>query len=105
MRAAVLIGVLVFGGAGAAAAAADCRGWLRLDAEGRRAEVGGMINGHLSSHASKRYTSENRVAIQRCLKGFVGEIVEEIDAACEERPNANAEYVDDIFDRYFLSCI
>jgi hypothetical protein len=109
MRAASVIGVLVFGtlvfGLAPAAQAGDCREWLRLAPDARRAEVEGMISGHLSSNTSKRYTSESRVAINRCLKGFVGQIVEEIDAACEERPNANAEFVDDIFDRFLLSCV
>jgi hypothetical protein len=64
-----------------------------------------MISGHLSSNVSKRYTNENRVAIQRCLRGFVGQIVEETDATCEERPDAGQEIVDDLFDRFLLSCI
>jgi hypothetical protein len=104
MRAAILTGVLVLVAA-STATAGDCRSWRRLDPEARRAEVGGMITGHLNSNVSKRYTSENRVVIQRCLRGFLGQIVEDIDAACEERPDANAEFVDDIFDRYLLSCV
>jgi hypothetical protein len=109
MRAMMAVGMLVFGALvlarAPAAQAGDCREWSRLSPDARSAEVGGMITGHMNSNTTKRYTSENRVAIQRCLRGFVAQIVEEIDAACEERPNANAEFVDDIFDRYLLSCI
>jgi len=104
MRAEILIGLLVFAWA-SSAMAVDCPAWRRLTPEARSSEVGGMISGQLNSHASKKYTSESRVAIQRCLKQFVPQIVEEVDQACTDRPGANAEYVDDIFDRYFLSCI
>jgi hypothetical protein len=104
MRAAIPILLLVLAGA-IPATAADCPAWLRLDAAGRRGEVDGMISGHLSSNTSKKFTSENKVAIRRCLNGFAPRIVEEIDQACTDRPRGNAEYVDDLFDRYLLSCI
>jgi len=104
MRAAILIGLLVLAWS-PSAMAGDCPHWRRLDAEEKRSEVGGMITGHLSSNASKKYTSENKVAIRRCLNAFAPQIVEQIDQACTDRPGASAEYVDDIFDRYLLSCI
>jgi hypothetical protein len=63
-----------------------------------------MISGNCSN-TSKKFTSENKAAIRRCLQRFAPQIVEEIDQACSDRPGASAEYVDDIFDRYFLSCI
>jgi len=104
MRATISILLLLVAGA-LPAAASDCPAWLRLDAGARRDEVDGMISGHLSSNTSKKYTSENKVAIRRCLNAFVPRIVEEIDQACADRPRGNAEYVDDLFDRYLLSCI
>ena len=104
MRAAILIGLLVFAWS-PSAMATDCTRWRSLGPEAKRSEIEGMISGHLNSNVTKKYTSENRVAIQRCLRGFVGQIVEEVDQACSERPRANAEYVDDLFDRYLLSCI
>jgi hypothetical protein len=104
MRASLLILSLVLAWT-APAVAGDCRHWSRLDPEARRAEVGGMITSHMTSNSSKRFTSPDRVAIQRCLRGFVDRIVEDIDAACVDRPDAGAEYVDDIFDRYLLSCV
>jgi hypothetical protein len=104
MRSALLIALLVLGGA-ATANAGDCRYWLRLDPDAKRADIGAMITAHMTSNNSKRYTSVNRVEIGRCLRGFVGRIVEDVDYACGERPDANAEYVDDIFDRYLLSCV
>ena len=104
MRAMILIGLLVFAWS-PAASATDCPRWRGLGPEAKRSTVEGMISGHLSSHATKKFTSENLVVIRRCLKGFVGQIVEQIDPACTDRPRADAEFVDDIFDRYFLSCI
>ncbi|HEY8154607.1 MAG TPA: hypothetical protein VII72_10815 [Myxococcota bacterium] len=104
MRATSLSVLLVFAGA-LSASAGDCPEWRRFDLATKNAEVAGMISGQLSSNASKKYTSENKVAIQRCLKNFAPQIVEEIDQACTDRPGASAEFVDDIFDRYFLSCI
>ena len=104
MRAAILIGLLAFVWS-STAMAADCPRWRRLDAEAKRSEIEGMIAGHLSSNASKKYTSENKVVMRRCLNAFVPQIVEEIDQACTDRPGASAEYVDDLFDRYLLSCI
>jgi hypothetical protein len=105
MRASLLSLLIVLAWTPPAAAAGDCRYWSRLDPETRRTDVGGMITSHMTSNSSKRYTSANRVAIQRCLRGFVDQIVEDIDAACADRPDASAEYVDDIFDRYLLSCV
>lgn len=104
MRTAILIGLLVLAWP-LSATAIDCPGWRRLDLAAKNGEVGGMITGHLDSNASKKYTSENKVAIQRCLRNFASQIVEEIDQACTDRPGASAEFVDDIFDRFLLSCI
>jgi len=104
MRAEILIGLLVFAWA-SSAMAIDCPGWRRLTPEARSNQIGGMISGHLNSNASKKYTSENKVVIRRCLNDFAPQIVEQVDQACTDRPGASAEYVDDIFDRYFLSCI
>lgn len=105
MRAASWSLLLMFAGSLPATAASDCPAWLRLAPEARRGEVAGMISGHLGSNASKKYTSENKVVIRRCLGNFAPQIVEEIDQACADRPGASAEFIDDIFDRYFLSCI
>lgn len=105
MRAVILIGLVVFAWSSTALAGADCPSWRRLDPEARSGEVAGMISGHLNSNASKKYTSENKVAIQRCLRAFAPRIVEEIDQACTDREGASAEFIDDIFDKFLLSCI
>lgn len=104
MREAVLVGLLALVWS-PSALAGDCRSWNRLDPAAKRSDVEGMINGHLESNTSKKYTSEDKVAIRRCLREFAPQILEQIDQACADRPGANAEYVDDIFDRYLLSCI
>ena len=104
MRKRVLLGLLLCASA-EAAHATDCVSWRKIQPDARRERVDGMITGHVNSNVSKRYTSENRVAIQGCLRSFAGQIAEEFDAACDERPGGSAEYLDDIFDRYLLSCI
>jgi uncharacterized membrane protein len=104
MRETILIGLLVLAWS-PSAMAGDCPRWLRLDSEAKHSDVEGMISGHLDRNASKQYTSENKVAIRRCLRAFVPQIVEEIDQACSDRPGANADFVDDLFDRYLFSCI
>jgi len=104
MREAILIGLLLFAWS-PSAMAGDCPSWRRLALEAKTSDIEGMIEGHLNSNASKKYTNENTATIRRCLKGFVPQIIEQIDQACTDRPGANAEYVDDIFDRYLLSCI
>lgn len=104
MREAILVGLLLLAGA-SPALAGDCRRWNQLDPAAKQSDVEGMINGHLESNTSKKYTSEDKVTIRRCLREFAPQIREQIDQACADRPGASAEYVDDIFDRYLLSCI
>jgi hypothetical protein len=105
MRATATVGGLLLFAWASTAMATDCVRWRKLDADAKQSEVSGMIEDHLNSNTSKSYTSEHRVAFQRCLRGFLGQIVEELDEACTQRPGANAEYVDDVFDRYLLSCV
>jgi hypothetical protein len=104
MREAILIGLLVLAWP-CSALAGDCRRWNQLDRAAKQNDVEGMITGHLESNTSKKYTNEDTVAIRRCLREFAPRILEQIDQACTDRPGASAEYVDDIFDRYLLSCI
>jgi hypothetical protein len=104
MRGTVVFGVLILAWS-STAMATDCTRWRKLGLDARRSEVEGMVASHLDSNASKKFTSENRVAMQRCLRGFVGQIVEELDEACAQRPDAKGEFVDEAFDRYLLSCV
>ena len=104
MREAILIGLLVLAWS-PSALAGDCRRWNRLDPAAKSSDIEGMITAHLESNNSKKYTSPDKVAIRRCLREFVPQIVEQVDQACADRPGGNAEYVDDIFDRYLLSCV
>ncbi len=89
----------------AAAVAGNCREWRRMDEAQKVAELDGMIEGHLNSNVGRKYTSENRVAMRRCLQGFAGEIREQIDGACAEGLRVEMNALDQIFDRYFLSCV
>jgi hypothetical protein len=100
-----LVIVLILLAGSQTASATDCRSWRKIGPEAQQDRITGMISAHVNSNVSKRYTSEDRVAIQRCLREFSSEIGEEFDAACSERPGANAEVLDDIFDRFLLSCI
>ena len=104
MRAICLIGLLVLAFP-AASLAGDCQYWNRLAPAARVSDVDRMIEGHLASNASKKYTSENKANIRRCLRDFIPQIVEQIDQACADRPGANDEFVDDIFDKFLLSCV
>lgn len=104
MRKCLVIGLLIVATSGTANAT-DCVSWRKIPDEARQARVDGMITSHVNSNVSKRYTSENRVAILGCLRQFAAQISDEFDAACDERPGGSAEYLDDIFDRYLLSCI
>jgi hypothetical protein len=104
MRAIYLIGLVVLAFPGAALAG-DCQYWNRLPPAARAADIENMITAHMTSNNSKKYTSVDKVAIRRCLRDFVPRIVEEVDQACTDRPGGNAEYVDDIFDKFLLSCV
>ena len=104
MRKILATGLLLLASA-EVANATNCVSWRKISAEGKRERVAGMISSHMSSHVTRRYTSENRVAMQGCLRQFADQIGEEFDAFCAERPGGSAEMLDDIFDRYLLSCV
>jgi hypothetical protein len=104
MRKRILIGALLFVAA-RTAGATDCTSWRKIDDDVKRERIEAIISHHMNSNVSKRYTSEHRVAMQSCLQGFVGQIVAEFDATCSDRPGANAEVLDDVFDRFLLSCV
>ena len=87
------------------ALAIECREWDALDGEGRSARIRAMIEGHLSSNVGKRYTSENQPAMRRCLERFVDEIADQFDGACAGGRSTAKNELDQIFDRYFLSCV
>ena len=97
------IAALVLIGWAPAAGAIDCNGWQRLTEDQRIGKIESMIESHMNSNVGKKYTSENRPAMRRCLYDFVEEIREQFDGACSESAELNA--LDQIFDRYFLSCV
>ena len=88
----------------AAGARMGCKDWQDLDREQKTASVEAMIEGHLSSNKSKRYTNENRVAMRRCLKANVSRIIDDIDNECSSSTRSS-DPVDDVFDQYLLSCV
>lgn len=87
------------------AAALECRDWRNLDADGKAAEVDGMIEGHLGSNVGRRYTSENTVAMRACLRGHAADIQAQFDGMCSDERGSPKNALDQIFDRYFLSCV
>jgi hypothetical protein len=105
MRTALAAAILIGVSPGAALAASECAEWTRLDAAGKAAEIDGRIEGHLSSNVGKRYTSENQVAMRLCLRRFAPEIGAQFDEACAEGRSTSSNSLDQIFDRYFLSCV
>ena len=70
MRETILIGLLVLAWS-PSALAGDCPYWNRLTPAARSSDIEGMINAHMTSNNSKKYTSVDKVAIRRCLRDFV----------------------------------
>ncbi len=104
MRIWLLTGLLVLALPLAVGARMRCPDWQALGPDQKVASVEAMIEGHLSSNKSKRYTSANRVAMRRCLEASVGRIIDDIDEECS-RGNRSSDPVDDVFDSYLLSCV
>ena len=104
MRVWVIAGLLALALPVAAGARMGCPDWQALGPDQKVASVEAMIEGHLSSNKSKRFTSANRVSIRRCLEANVGRIVDDIDNECSSGTRL-ADPVDDVFDRYLLSCV
>ncbi len=102
MRILLAIAVLLWA---APAVAADCRSWGKLDGAGKQATIEGMIEGHLNSNESKMWTSESKSGMRRCMHGFVGRIIGEFDDLCASGRRKAKNELDDIFDKYFLSCV
>jgi hypothetical protein len=105
MRKRLLIGALICLSAATAGATTDCVSWRKIGDDVKRERIQGMIAQHMNSNVSKRYTSEHRVSMQSCLRGFVDQIVEDFDATCSDRRGGSADLLDDVFDRYLLSCV
>jgi hypothetical protein len=97
----VIAGVLWAG----TASAGDCSSWMRLADDAKYAKIDRMIEGHLNSNVGKRYTSENATAMRRCLQGYVIDLRSEFDGACAPGVESGMGVIDEIFDRYFLSCV
>lgn len=85
--------------------AMECSSWERLDDDQKLAAIERMIDGHLSSNVGRKFTSENTVAMRRCLEGFASRIRDDFDDACSKGTTSGMNALDDIFDRYLLSCV
>ena len=88
-----------------AAGAVECSDWRRLDEAGKSATLDRMISGHLGSNVGKKYTSENPVLMRRCMEDFKQSLIDQFDGTCAEGREAAKDALDQIFDRYFLSCV
>ncbi len=104
MRVRVMTGLLVLALPVAAGARMRCPDWQALGPDQKVASVEAMIEGHLSSNTSKRFTSENRVAMRRCLEANVSHIIDDIDDECSSGKRSS-DPVDDVFDSYLLTCV
>ena len=104
MRIWVIMGWLALALPVAAGARMRCPDWQALDPDQKVASVEAMIEGHLSSNKGKRFTSENRIAMRRCLEANIQRIVDDIDDECASGARSS-DPVDDVFDRYLLSCV
>jgi hypothetical protein len=101
----ILAIALAITGMAAEAGAIDCAGWRRLDPEQKAAKIASMIDGHLNSNVGKRYTSESPVRMRRCMQEFSEDIQEEFDSACDQGRSTEKNALDQLFDRYFLTCV
>ena len=104
MRAWMMTGLLILALPVAVGARMRCPDWQNLGPDQKVASVKAMIDGHLSSNKSQRYTSANRVAMRRCLEAKVGLIIDDIDGQCSSSKRSG-DPVDDVFDSYLLSCV
>jgi len=104
MRVWLLTGVLALALPVAVGARMRCPDWQALDPDQKTASVQEMIESHLSSNKSKRYTSANRIAMRRCLEANVERIIDDIDEECSGGKRSS-DPVDDVFDKYLLSCV
>lgn len=96
--------VLAFLLAAPVAGAIECDEWQGLGPD-KEARIRQMIESHLSSNRGQQFTSENRVAMRQCLNRFVPDIAARFDGACDEGAGGGMNALDDIFDKYFLSCV
>ena len=85
--------------------AMECSGWQRLDDDQKLAVIQKTIDGHLSSNVGRKFTSENTVAMRRCLEEFTLRIRDDFDDACSKGMSTGKSDLDNIFDRYFLTCV
>ena len=104
MRIWLLTGLLVLALPLAVGARMRCPDWQNLGPDQKVASVKAMIDGHLSSNNSQRYTSANSVAMRRCLEANVTLIIDDIDDQCSSGQRSS-DPVDDVFDGYLLSCV
>lgn len=104
MRFWIPIGLLLLALPAAAGARLRCNDWEALSPEQKVAAVADMIDGHLTSNKNQRFTSANRTRMKRCLEGLMDQIVDDIDEACQ-RSSRSKDPVDDVFDKYLLSCV
>ena len=88
-----------------AAAAVECPEWRRLAADQKSDSLDAMIEGHLTSNVGKKFTSENPVLMRRCLQDFKQDLIDQFDNACTVTRGTPMDAIDEIFDRYFLSCV
>jgi len=104
MRVWLMTGLLVLALPIAVGARMRCPDWQALGPDQKVASVEAMIEGHLSSNKSQRFTNANRVAIRRCLEANVGRIIDDIDDECSSGKRSS-DPVDDVFDSYLLTCV
>ncbi len=83
----------------------ECADWTRLGEAQKAAKIQSKIEGHLNSNVGKKFTSENTVAMRLCLQRSAAEIQAQFDGACTAGNAAPMDALDQIFDRYFLSCV
>ncbi len=86
------------------AMAIECQEWLRFTMDEKPIVVENLIDERLASNEAKKYPHANLTAIRLCLEPYVSRIVAEFDGTCAEGISKGMGALNEVFDKYFLSC-
>lgn len=104
MRWIACVGAAALGLLLAAPAAASCRQWGRLDAEGKTSQVTEMIQSVVNGNRARQFQIPP-AQIERCAMGKLEAIVHDIDDACSDGRTADKQAPRRTVDTYIRSCV
>ncbi len=86
------------------AAAIECQEWLRFTIEEKPIVVENLIDERLASNEAKKYPHANLATIRLCVLPYISRIIAEFDGTCAEGISKGLGALNEVFDKYFLSC-